>query len=418
MKAYKGNIIYTESPWDFKIHEDSYVLVEDGFIKDIVKEKPDCEIEDFGDKLIIPAMNDIHIHAPQFSNSGIGYDEELLPWLNKYTFPTEAKFKDKDIAEKIYKRFVELLWRYGTMRSVVFASLHKDATETLFDLFKEAGLAAYIGKVNMDRNSVDELTETKEDSLKATKEIIEKYRNEEFVKPIITPRFVPSCTDELMEGLQKIILDEKLPVQSHLSENKGEIAWVKELHPDSENYGSVYDKYDMFGTTPTIQAHCVYCTEEEKKMMEEKDVYVAHCPTSNLNLMSGIAPIKEYLERGIKVGLGTDVAGGHTFNLWQVLTSAIQSSKMHWLYVDDSKDPLTTSEAFYIATKGGGEFFGKVGSFEKDYAFDALVIDDSDLKDFDINPQERLEKLIYMGDDRHIIKRFLQGKEIKEPFKE
>lgn len=416
MKAYKGNIIFTKDASDFSIYEDSYILVEDGKVKDIVKEKPDCEIEDFGDKLIIPAFNDIHIHAPQFTNSGIGYDEELIPWLNKYTFPTEAKYADPEFAEKIYKRFIEILWRYGSMRSVVFSSLHKEGTEILFDLFKESGMGAYIGKVNMDRNSVDELTETTEDSLKVTREIIEKYRDEKLVKPIITPRFVPSCTNELMEGLQEIINEEKLPVQSHLSENHGEVAWVKELHPDIETYGEVYDKYDMFGTTPTIQAHCVYCTEKEKQMMEKQDVYVAHCPTSNLNLMSGLAPIKEYLERGIKVGLGTDVSGGHTFNMMQVIASAIQVSNMYWLYVDKDKAPLTTSEAFYIATKGGGEFFGKVGSFEKDYAFDALVIDDSDLKDLDINPKERLEKVIYMGEDKHIVKRFLEGNVIEKPF--
>ena len=416
MKAYKGNIIFTKDASDFTIYEDSYILVEDGKVKDIVKEEPDCEVEDFGEKLIIPAFNDIHIHAPQFTNSGIGYDEELIPWLNKYTFPTEAKYADPEFARKIYKRFIEILWRYGSMRSVVFSSLHKEGTEILFDLFKESGLGAYIGKVNMDRNSTEDLIETTEDSLKDTREIIEKYRDEKLVKPIITPRFVPSCTNELMEGLQEIINEEKLPVQSHLSENVGEVEWVKELHPDSENYGSVYDKYDMFGTTPTIQAHCVYCTEEEMKMMEKQDVYVAHCPTSNLNLMSGLAPIKEYLERDIKVGLGTDVAGGHTFNMMQVITSAIHVSKMYWLYVDKNKSPLTTSEAFYIATKGGGEFFGNVGSFEKDYAFDALVIDDSDLKDLDIPVKERLEKVSYMGEDKHIIKRFVEGNLIEKPF--
>ena len=120
MKAYKGNIIFTKDASDFTIYEDSYILVEDGKVKDIVKEEPDCEVEDFGEKLIIPAFNDIHIHAPQFTNSGIGYDEELIPWLNKYTFPTEAKYADPEFARKIYKRFIEILWRYGSMRSVVF----------------------------------------------------------------------------------------------------------------------------------------------------------------------------------------------------------------------------------------------------------------------------------------------------------
>lgn len=416
MKAYKGHILFTASPEVFSIYENAYILVNEGKVVGIQADPPACEIEDLGDKLIIPAFNDLHIHAPQFTNAGLGYDVELLPWLNKYTFPTEARYADPDFAKKIYKRFVQTLWAFGSLRSVVFASLHQEGTEVLFDCFKEAGLGAYVGKVNMDRNSAEVLKETAEESLVATRALIEKYRDEDLVKPIITPRFVPSCTNELMEGLQEIILEEKIPVQSHLSENKGEIAWVKELHPDIEDYGFVYDKYDMMGTTPTIQAHCIYCTEAEKALMEEKDVTVAHCPTSNLNVMSGLAPIREYMERGIKVGLGSDVSGGHTFNMMEVMVSAIQVSKMYWLYVDQTKAPLTIPEAFYLATKGGGAFFGKVGSFEPGYAFDALVIDDSALRDVDQSLQERLEKVIHLGDDRQIVRRFVEGRLIEKPF--
>lgn len=412
MKAYKGNIVYTKNRNKFEIVEDGYILVDNKKIIEVTDKKPNCEIVDWTGKIIIPAFNDIHVHAPQYPNKGLGYDEELLPWLNTYTFPTEAKYKDIEFADKIYKEFINNLWKNGIMRSVIFSTLHEEGTIKLFDLLKESNLSAYVGKVNMDRNSNDDLTETKEDSIEITKRIIDKYKDEEKIKPIITPRFVPSCTDDLMEELSELIKETKLPVQSHLSENRGEVAWVKELHPNSEDYASVYNKYNMFGQTPTVMAHCVYCTENEKKLLKENGVFVAHCPTSNLNLMSGIAPIKEYLDRGIKVGLGTDVSGGHTFNIMQVMVSAIQSSKMHWLYVNENKEPLTIEEAFYLATKGGGEFFGKVGSFEKDYLFDALVveIEGESIKD-------KIEKLIYNGDDRNILVRYIDGEEVKKPFK-
>lgn len=411
MKAYKGNIVFTKEKDIFTIHDNSYILVDKGKVVNIVKEKPSCPIEDYSGKIIIPAFSDVHLHAPQHPNEGLGYDAELLPWLNKYTFPTEATFNDKAVANKIYEDFIFNVWKNGLTRTVVFSSLHEEATETLFDLYEKSGLYAYIGKVNMDRNSIDALSESMEESFEVSKRIIEKYKNGKRVKPIITPRFVPSCSDALMEKLQILIKKTGLPVQSHLSENMGEIAWVSELHPECKNYASVYAKYDMMGTTPTVMAHCIHCTEEEKDLLKKGDVMVAHCPTSNLNLMSGLAPIRDYLDRGIRVGLGSDVAGGHTLNMFEIMVSAIHVSKMYNIYVDNTKAPLKSQEAFYLATKGGGSFFGKVGSFEEGYSFDALVID----IDPELSTEQRMEKLIYLGDDRNIVERFAEGEKLINP---
>lgn len=424
IKVLKGNIVFTENKDKFEIFEDSYIIIKDGKVLDIQKELSDeyksIEIEDLGDKIIIPGFNDIHLHAPQYPNLGLGLDKELLPWLETYTFPEEAKNVDPEYAKKEYKLFVNTLWKYGTTRSVVFASLHQEATEILMDYFNEAGMGAYVGKVNMNRNSPDNLIESTEDSLERTETILKKYNDKDaLVQPIITPRFVPSCDTELMNALGNLAEKYDVKVQSHLSENKGEIAWVKDLHPDSKNYADVYDKSKLFGQQPTVMAHCIYVTDEEMDLMAKNQVYVAHCPTSNFNLSSGIAPIRRFLNQGVPVGIGSDVAAGHTVSMMDTIVAAIQASKMNWVYINNEEECLSTSEAFYLATKGGGSFFGKVGSFEKGYDFDALVIDDTKLSDYNERSiEERIQRFIYVGDDRHIAKRYVRGQELKEPFAE
>ena len=217
-----------------------------------------------------------------------------------------------------------------------------------------------------------------------------------------------------MEELKKIQMEYDLPVQSHLSENKGEIDWVKELCPWSEFYGDAYDHFGMFGSgVKTIMAHCVWPPEEEIQRMRDNGVYVAHCPQSNTNLSSGIAPVRTYLEQGIPTGLGTDVAGGAGESVFRAMADAIQVSKLRWRLVDETRKPLTAEEAFYLGTKGGGGFFGKTGSFEEGYELDALVLNDESLK----HPQplslkERLERFIYLSDERHIDAKYVAGRKI------
>ena len=160
-------------------------------------------------------------------------------------------------------------------------------------------------------------------------------------------------------------------------------------------------------------AHCVYSGEQEMALLKEKGVWIAHCPLSNENLASGIAPIREFLEKGLKVGLGTDVSGGSSDSIFKVMADAVQASKMYWRLVDHTKKPLTLEEVFYMATKGGGSFFGKVGSFEEGYEFDAVVLDDSALKTpMQLTVRQRLERLCYLSDDRQIAAKFAAGEEI------
>lgn len=413
MRILKGNIIYTPTMDSFEIIENGYLVLDNNKVVGTYYNLPDeysnLELIDYGDKLIIPGMNDLHCHAPQFRNVGIAMDKELLPWLNDYTFPEESKFTDVEYANRIYSRFIKEIYKNGTTRVAAFATIHKEATAKLMDLFIEAKIGAYVGKVNMDRNSCEALCEDTMDSINHTIDLIKKYGNKSsLVKPIITPRFVPTCSDDLLESLGNLSKEYDLPVQSHLSENLSEISWVKELHPQSNYYADVYDKYKLFGDTPTLMAHCIHLTDEEIDLMSKKNVYAVHCPASNANLASGIMPIRKLLNNNVKVAFGSDVSGGHSFSIFKTMVNAIEFSKLIWSQ-NKEYDFLSLSEAFYIATKGGGSFFGRVGSFEEGYDFDALVIDDSELNFDNYSLKERLERFIYLGDDRNIYHRYVNG---------
>ncbi len=418
--ALKGNIIYSKNQNEINCFENSYLICQDGksmgVFKKLDEKYKDIEVIDFGEKIICPGLVDLHIHAPQYNFRGMGMDLELLDWLNTYTFPSEAKFKDEDYAKRSYQRFVDYL-KYGpNTRHVIFASLHVKSTQILMDLMEKSKMVSFVGKVNMDRNGGVDLEEKDADeSEKATLDWLEsikgKYKN---TYPILTPRFIPSCTDELLEKLRKIKDEYNLPIQSHLSENLGEIEWVKELVPKAKFYGDAYNIFDLFGkNNKTVMAHCVYSNDDEQDLIKENKVFIAHCPDSNTNLTSGIAPAGKYLREGQKIGLGSDVAGGTHASIFKAMADAIKVSKLRYRLVDEKIKPLSLEEAFYMATLGGGEFFGKVGSFEKGYEFDAIVIDDEKLLEEDkFNLKQRLERIVYLSKDEDIVSKFVRGNKI------
>lgn len=417
----QGDIIYTKEVGKFEICENGYLVCEQGKVKGVYRTLPftlgGIPVKDYKGKLLIPGLVDLHIHAPQYSFRGLGMDMELLEWLNVNTFPEEAKYRELDYARKAYEIFTENLKKSATTRACIFATVHREATLLLMDLLEEAGLGTMVGKVNMDRNCPDYLREgSAKESAAETVEWIRdvEHKKYKYTSPILTPRFIPSCTDELMENLKKIQLRYSLPVQSHLSENISEIAWVKELCPQAEFYGDAYDRFGLFGAdAPTVMAHCVHSDEREIKRMKENKVFIAHCPESNMNVSSGIAPVRSFLEEGLHVGIGSDVAGGTTENLFTAMAHAIQASKLRWRIQDESLKPLKAEEVFYMATKGGGEFFGKVGSFEEGYEFDVVVLDDSRLKHPQyLDIQKRLERIIYFADDREIAAKYVGGRKI------
>lgn len=417
--AIRGNICYSENQTAIRTVERGYVVCEDGKSAGIYETLPETwkqiRCYDYGNHLILPGLVDLHVHAPQYSFRGLGMDLELIEWLNVHTFPEEEKYKESDYAEQAYQIFTEDLLHSATTRACVFATCHKDATLWLMRAMETAGLAGYVGKVNMDRNSPDGLCEKSASaSLQETEAWIQACSEFTNVRPILTPRFVPTCSDELMKGLAELQQKYSLPVQSHLSENLDEIAWVRELQPEASCYGDAYRIHGLFGgACPTIMAHCVYSCEEEIRMMKEQGVFIAHCPESNANLSSGIAPAKRYLELGMNLGLGTDVAAGSSLSMFRAMAMAIQCSKLRWRLADQSRKPLTAEEAFYLATKGGGAFFGKVGSLEEGYDFDAVVVNDEKIRQAgSLSARERLERLIYLDQNAEIQAKYIKGKQV------
>ena len=419
MKLIKGSFIYSIDKDNIEIKENQYLLIRDGKSEEFYKEIPsrlkNIQIEDYGDNIIIPGLIDLHIHAPQYAFRGMGMDMQLLDWLNTYAFKEEGKYRDLEYAKKQYSKFVSDVKNSATTRLSIFATLHKDATIMLMDMLEEAGIKAYVGKVNMDRNSPEFLTEdtlkSKEDTIEWLEDTKDRYKN---IKPILTPRFIPSCTDNLMEEIKQINNIYNIPVQSHLSENKSEIEWVAELHPNTKNYAEAYDKYNLFGkNNKTIMAHCVHCPDDELELIKQNNVVVAHCPQSNANLTSGIAPIKNMLSMGINVGLGSDIAAGSSLSIFRAMSDAVQVSKLRESLTGQKNQTLTLTEVFYLGTKGGGKFFGDVGSFEKGYEYDAIVLNDKSFGDnSDFTLKERLERIIYLSDDRNIVAKYVAGNKI------
>ena len=262
-KVYKAHILFTKEKNHFEVFENGYIAVENGKVIGVSTslaelDCQDAEVIDFGDKLLIPAMNDMHVHAPQVHNQAVAMDLELLPWLQNYTFPEESKYADIHYAERMYRRFIHTQWLFGTMRSVAFSTVHTESTRMLMHLYQEAGMGALVGKVAMNRNCPDALCEDVEAAVEGNEQLIAEFGNNKLVRPIITPRFVPSCTPELLKACGELAKKYQLPVQSHLSENVSEIAWVAELEPESTSYGDAYNRYghqstsDVFNKLKTI----------------------------------------------------------------------------------------------------------------------------------------------------------------------
>ncbi|KAI3657238.1 hypothetical protein MP638_006223 [Amoeboaphelidium occidentale] len=392
-------------------------------------------------QFLLPGFIDTHTHAPQYVNSGLGLDLPLLDWLRKYTFPKEEQFNNVSMADRVYPAAIRRHVSFGTTTCCYYGTIHLESTKRLVDLVQMVGQRALIGKVNMDKNSPPDLTEDTKRSVQETKEFVEYVlaKKDSRLIPCITPRFAPSCTDELMKSLGGISRHYKTPIQSHLSENVAECEWVKDLFPDCSNYASVYDKFGLL-TEKTIMAHCIYLSDEEIKLLKDRGVGVSHCPNSNFGLSSGICNVRRLLTNGVKVGLGTDVSGGHHPSMLDAMKHAILASKLL-----PKEEALTVGEVFYLATMGSAEICGlknTVGNFEFGKDFDAVLVNIKQLSQIvgeEVKPHHHkialelssnhhinnidlwdhddlstaFERFVYLADDRNIEKVFVKGQIIK-----
>ncbi|MGN0907488.1 MAG: amidohydrolase family protein [Bullifex sp.] len=414
-----GDIIWSSDRSTFSQFCSSYLVIENGKVAGVFKDLPErfrhFRIDDWSGKIIIPGMSDLHVHAPQYQYRGLWMDMELLDWLDQHTFPEESRYSDISYADEAYSIFTDDLLHSPTTRVCAFATMHLESSLLLMKKLEDAGMRGYVGKVSMDRNSPDILRESTEDAVRSVLEFLDRASDFSNVKPVVTPRFIPTCSDELMRELGRISKERHIPVQSHLSENPGEIAWVQELVPKSKSYADAYHLFGLMGEEKTVMAHCVYSYERELELLQNPNVFAAHCPDSNSNLYSGIARITALIDAGVNVGLGSDVAGGEEISLFQAAVNAVKVSKLAHRITHPEDRMLSFAEAFWLATRGGGEFFSSVGAFEEGYDGDAVVLDDSSihttLKD-SLTLAERLEQYASLRGRDRVKAKYVMGKRL------
>ena len=416
MELYHGDILYSESSKKLKIFENSYIAVENGKVEGVYTSLPEkfagADVIDHGRGLIIPAFSDLHVHASQFIQRGIGMDLLLNDWLNTYTFPQESHFAEEEYAEPIYEAYVSDMIRHGTFHASIFTTIHHSSADILYKKLEEKGLWALVGKVNMDFQSPSYLCETTEGSLRETEIFLDEHSNSSTVKPILTPRFAPTCSRELLWGLGKLGKKYRTGVQTHIVESRWEAAESRRLFPDCRSDSNIYEEAGLLGNGPSIFAHFIFPTEDDIRVMNEYGCFAVHCPEATNNVIAGIMGVHKLQEQGIHIALGSDIGAGVKNGLYRQCAAAIKLSKLKEFYEPEEAKTIDITNAFFLATKAGGSVFGKIGTFEPGYIFNALVIDGIEDENHPMSPEQRLERFCYAGDDRNIVSRYLNGKPI------
>ncbi|KAH8201108.1 hypothetical protein TruAng_004735 [Truncatella angustata] len=397
-------------------------------------------------EFFFPGFVDTHLHAPQYPNIGIFGKSTLLDWLNTYTFPMESSLSDLTKARRVYTRVVRRTLSHGTTTAAYFATIHVPATNLLADLCLSLGQRAFVGRVCMDHRDLCPdyyRDESLEEVKRATQASIDHMRSIDpdfsLVSPILTPRFAPGCTAEAMSYLGDVAKETGLPIQTHLSENVNEIQLVRDLFPTSRDYTDVYDAAGLL-TPKTILAHAIHLSEAEADLISARGSKVSHCPCSNSSITSGEARVRWLLEKGIGVGLGTDMSGGYSPSILEAARLALLVSRhlamphhVHDAFPEAGTEraKLSVEEVLYLATRGGAEVVGlqgKVGGFEVGMEFDAQLIglgtvgeiaegeeaEGEDKGNVDVfgweTWEEKVAKWVFNGDDRNTKKVWVKGR--------
>lgn len=385
----------------------------------------------------LPGFVDIHVHAPQWPQAALALDEPLYRWLDERTFPLESKFSDVDFAREVYSDLVDQLLARGSTTAVYLGSAHLEASIELAAICDEKGQRALVGKTVMDdpqanpdyyRDASPEAAVRDTETLVREVEAIGRASHQG-IWPVITPRFIPSCTDEVLRGLGQVAEKTGAFVQTHCNEGQWEHDVVLERFGKTDPY-ALRD----FGLLRehSIMAHCPYLTEEEGEMFAELGVSIAHCPMANAYFSSAVAPIQRFREQGIHVGLGTDISGGYSPSMYENIRQAVVVSRLletgvNAMLAPDERGGLgegtrvSIAQAFWLATTGGAEALGlPVGTFEVGRAFDLQVVDlkrpDSDLTGHGVftGPADELARILYLSVPDNVRKVYVQGRLVRD----
>ncbi|WP_313222501.1 guanine deaminase [Stutzerimonas nitrititolerans] len=397
--------------------EDGLLVVEDGKVvrnghaADLLSTLPaGTEVIEYKDALITPGFIDTHIHYPQ-TGMIASYGEQLLDWLDTYTFPTERAFADKAHAGEVAQVFLRELLRNGTTTALVFGSVHKESVDAFFEQAHKLDLRMIAGKVLMDRNAPDYLTDTAESGYADSKELIERWHGNGRLHYAVTPRFAPTSTPEQLALAGKLFQEyPDLYMHTHLSENRKEIEWVRELFAERKGYLDVYDHHGLIGAR-SVFAHGVHLCDDECRRLGETGSAVAFCPTSNLFLGSGLFDLEKVEGFGVRVGLGTDVGAGTSFSQLQSLNEAYKVMQLQGKKLDPFK-------SLYLATLGGARALyldDRIGSLQPGKDADFVVLDykATPLIEYRLSQarslEERLFALMILGDDRAVKETYAAG---------
>ncbi|KAI0400913.1 guanine deaminase [Xylaria palmicola] len=447
-QVFHGTLIHSLSPDRLEVIENGLIIVSpQGIIssleKSVSKESVQQHLSTRGfseaqyeahflerGQFLVPGFVDTHNHAPQWAQRGLGQSMHILDWLDKVTFPNEARFRDPEYARRIYASCVDGFLQQGITTASYYGSMHTEATKILADLCLEKGQRAFVGKCNMNRNAPDYYRDaTVESSLTDTRDCIAHMRRIDpegkLVKHVITPRFAITCEDALLAGLGEIARSNPgLPIQTHFNEAEQEMLFTKTLFPKFDNEVDLYDHFGLL-TRRSILAHCCFMSEYELGRLKDLDCGVAHCPISNMTVGGGFmaAPVREFLQRDIKVGLGTDSGGGFSSSILDAMRQALVASNAREAMSQGREKGLSINEVFYLATLGGARVCcldKKIGNFTGGKEFDALLIDSTSSKPgimTMIEEQDTIQtvfdKFIMTGDDRNISKVFVRGRLVK-----
>ncbi len=422
-KAFRGEILHflsdpaQDESNSYQYFSDGMLVVKNGLVDkvgnahDVLLDLEDnVTITKYDNGIMMPGFVDTHIHFPQTEIIG-SYGEQLLEWLDTYTFPTEAQFGDKDFALPRAQFFLDQLLQNGTTTALVFGTVHPESVDAFFERAEKMNLRMICGKVMMDRNAPDNLTDTAQSSYDESKALIEKWHGKGRLHYAVTPRFAPTSTSEQLHKAGDLLKEyPDVFMHTHLSENENECAWVKDLFPECENYLDVYDQHGLLSKR-SVFAHGIHLCDSEYQRLSDTDSSLSYCPTSNLFLGSGLFNLKKAEQYNVDVGLGTDVGGGTSFSQLQTLNEAYKIQQLRG-------EKLNALKSFFLATLGGAQALdldSKIGNFEIGKEADFVVLDyqSTDLMRVRMNnAKDILEKLFVMttlGDDRAIKATYVMG---------
>ncbi|WP_335685179.1 guanine deaminase [Sneathiella sp.] len=408
--SFQGNP-FTEPMEDcLYVEEDGLLVMENGYISEVGPAvdllgtlASDTPIEVYQDALICPGFIDCHVHYPQTEIIG-AYGAQLIDWLNKYTFVAEQKFSDKAHASQAAEIFLKETLRAGTTTASVFCTVDPTSVDAFFEKSEKLNMRNIAGKVLMDRNAPDGLLDSPQTGYDQTKDLIAKWHGRGRSLYSVTPRFAPTSSPEQMEMTGAVWQEHPgTYLQSHISENLGEIAWVADLYPDRNSYADVYRHYNQLGPR-AIYGHGVHFSDDDFRLFSETGTALAHCPTSNLFLGSGLFSIETAMmgPNKVRTGLATDLGGGTNFSQLVSMNEAYKIAQL-------AGYALSAYHAFYLATRGAANALyldDKIGSLAKGYEADIAVLDlkATPIIDYRLDYTQSLEETLFvlmmMGDDR------------------